>query len=217
MALSLTLRECPPSPEAFHKVRRAFVMRLHRLGMTRGHWLVEWQRRGVPHIHAAVWFGTLVPGHVIAEQWVAVAATYGAGIKGQHCATITDSVGWFKYLSKHAVRGLKHYQRSSANMPTAWKTSGRMWGHLGEWPTIEPIRFNVPHNANAAFRRLVRGWRLADARSSGEGVRIASARRMLKCNFREKSTVRGQSEWIPEFAAFEFIRNLSERGFQVEC
>ena len=55
-ALSLTIRDCPESHDQWHKIRRAFLMRLSRMGLIRCHWLTEWQRRGCPHLHAAVWF-----------------------------------------------------------------------------------------------------------------------------------------------------------------
>ena len=47
-AFTLTLRDCPESHDDWHKIRKAFTMRLQRSGMIRLHWVTEWQRRGVP-------------------------------------------------------------------------------------------------------------------------------------------------------------------------
>jgi hypothetical protein len=222
-ALSMTLKDCPPTSDDWHKVRRAFLMRLKRMGMVRGHWLTEWQRRGVPHMHAAVWFDEGLRERdpfamqTISEHWVQAAERFSAGLRGQHVASIDDSIGWFQYLSKHAVRGLKHYQRSAENMPSGWETTGRMWGHVGEWPTIDSTGFRLDFHGFAAFRRIVRGWRKADARASGDRFRIASARAMLTCHQRELSSVRGLSEWFPQELTDAAILNLATRGFPVRC
>ena len=222
-ALSLTVKECPPTAEDWKRVREAFVKRLRRMGMIRMHWLTEWQRRGCPHMHAAVWFDEGLRERdpfalrTIVEHWVEVASAFGAGRRGQHVAYIEDAIGWFQYLSKHAARGLSHYQRSSDNIPPGWTTTGRMWGHLGDWPTNEAIEFRINHKAAAALRRVIRGWRRADARASGDRRRIVSARTMLKCNQRELSAVRGISEWFPQELADLALLNLATRGFDVRC
>jgi hypothetical protein len=114
-ALSVTVKEAPATSDDWHKVRRAFLMRLIRMGMIRGHWLTEWQRRGVPHMHAAVWFDVGLRDrdffalYIICEHWLAVAEVFGAGPRGQHVSLISDSIGWFQYFLKYAVRGLKYY------------------------------------------------------------------------------------------------------------
>lgn len=222
-ALSLTLRECPPTADDWKRLREAFFFRLRRMGMVRAHWLTEWQRRGVPHMHAAVWFeeglrerdplalGT-IPGH-----WVELASAFGAGSRGQHVVQIDDSIGWFQYLSKHAVRGLGHYQRSADSIPQGWKKTGRMWGHLGEWPTIEPVRYALGMETFWAFRRLVQRWRLADARSSGDRYRLRAARRMLQSPDRSAGSVRGVGEWIGTDQTQAFLRHLAAMGHDITC
>lgn len=220
-ALSMTVRDCPPTADDWRVLRETFLKRLRRMGMVRGHWLTEWQRRGCPHMHAAIWFDAELAQrdpfamHTIKQHWVDLASVYGAGLRGQHVALIEDSIGWFQYLSKHAVRGLKHYQRSSDSMPEGWTTSGRMWGHVGEWPLVDSLRLELDHAGFAAFRRIVRGWRIADARASGDRHRIRSARLMLNCNDRNLSAVRGLSEWFPQACADLAILNVATRGYQV--
>ncbi|MBV6726576.1 helitron helicase-like domain-containing protein, partial [Nocardioides daeguensis] len=53
--VTLTLRQTP----ATHSDWMALVQRLQRAfreaGLTRWHWVVEWQRRGTPHLHLAVY------------------------------------------------------------------------------------------------------------------------------------------------------------------
>lgn len=53
--VTLTLRDTPAS----HEDWAALVARLHRAfrdaGLLRWHWVVEWQRRGTPHLHLAVY------------------------------------------------------------------------------------------------------------------------------------------------------------------
>lgn len=222
LALTLTVRDCPPSHEDWHRLRTAFFKRLARVGMVRAHWLTEWQRRGVPHLHCAVWFdlekhsGAQVMS-TISSAWLQLAFGFGAGSRGQQMKPIDDAVGWFQYLSKHAVRGLKHYQRSSENMPEGWQTTGRMWGHLGEWPLTEPVRFETDNAGFWAFRRVIRSWRRADARASGDQRRIRSARSMLACNERPLSSVRGISEWFPQALQEQVLLYLAGAGHQIRC
>lgn len=216
-AVTLTLRECPPSAAEWHRLCKAWIMRMKRVGMIRLHWVTEWQRRGVPHLHCAIWFPP--EAHKTAlSAWIAIAAQYGATSQGQHARPIDGAIGWFQYLSKHASRGVKHYQRSSANLPVAWqKKTGRMWGHWGEWPARGSVRLELQMDGFHALRRLVRAWRLADARTAGDPFRIRTARRMLRSNSREQSSVRGISEWVPEVIQDAFLANLATRGFSVTC
>ncbi len=222
-ALSMTIRDCPESADEFKRIREAFLARLRRMGMLRVHWLTEWQRRGVPHMHLAVWFdaGLRVRDpfaiSTIKDHWCDVASAFGAGPRGQHVEPISDSIGWFKYLSKHAVRGLGHYQRSSESIPPGWKKTGRMWGHLGEWPTVDPIRYTFSMQTFWAFRRMVQRWRLADARASGDLHRLRSARRMLQSSEQSAGSVRGVGEWISTDRTQQFLRHLGAMGHDITC
>jgi len=222
-ALSLTVKELPNTANDWKKVREAFFVRLRRMGMVRAHWLTEWQRRGMPHMHAAVWFDADLRDRdplavaTIRDHWLAAAAKYGPKENGQHVAQIDNAVGWFQYLSKHAVRGLGHYQRSQDNIPPGWKITGRMWGHLGEWPVVSPTRYSVTNECFWAYRRMVQRWRFADARASGDPGRVRSARRMLQSPSREASSVRGVSEWIGQDMTQQFLRHLAALGHEIRC
>lgn len=185
-AFTGTVKVCPPTHEDWKKRREAFFDRIRRAGMIRAHWVTEWQKRGIPHLHMAVWF----PEHEViawaaarsldpekaAEafrlflvlQWLEVMEPYGAKAEGQHVTPIYDVVGWNQYVSKHAARGLSHYQRNPANIPEGWRHigTGRMWGKLGDWPIIEPAEVELSMSEFHAFRRIVRGYRKADARAA---------------------------------------------------
>lgn len=224
--VTLTLRDCPPNHDDWQKLRRAFVERLRRLGLIRLHWLTEWQRRGVPHLHAAMWFDESHERHEldnrIVGNWLDLTTTpYGAGGRGQRVTPISNAVGWFQYLSKHAVRGLNHYQRSPENIPSGWHKTGRIWGHMGDWPIGAPIRYNLDEQGGYRFRRIVRAWRLADARSEREPFtrrkRITSARRMLQHTDQAVCALRGVSEWISRPQADLVVLVLAAQGIPVYC
>jgi len=177
----------------------------------------EWQRRGVPHFHMALWFDAPPHPADLLSMWCDLAEPYGAVLRGQHSAPISDAVGWFQYVSKHAARGISHYQRSPENVPSQWHgKTGRMWGYLGNWPRRDAIHFDLSDAAFYAFRRWVRSYRRADARKSRNGRRIAQARRMLSCPDPKLSAVRGVSEWIELDDQVRMLVGLAALGYEVE-
>lgn len=239
LALTLTMRDTPATSDDFKRVREAMLQRVRRAGATRFHWVVEWQRRGTPHLHMAIYLpeGTDVE-HVAALLifgWVDTAREYRAGMRAQYYDTIDGPLGWLQYLSKHASRGVRHYQRNGH--PDGWATTGRLWGHSGEWPTDEPMRFDLSPEAYHRFRRLVRAWRVADARAGLPAAerryarsprqekdlhalksarrRITYARRMLASGDRKLSSVRGVSDWLPEDVALQLVALLESDGHEV--
>jgi hypothetical protein len=234
LCFTMTVKDCPTDHLAFHRVRRAFVERLRRMGLLRLHWVIEWQRRGVPHLHGIAYFakdfGGAVPqlltgdvnyNDLLVTHWLEAASEFSPGRRGQHVASVRDVVGWLKYLAKHASRGLGHYQRNPENIPKAWRgKTGRMWGRIGEWPIREPIRLEIDGKGSHTLRRWVRSWRKADARAEPHpGTRrrrIVSARRMLRCNDRGLSAVRGISEWIPPSIYDLMLLGLADMGHSIE-
>lgn len=213
-AVTLTVRECPETAASWSATRRSFIRRLERAGCIRVHWVTEWQRRGVPHMHGAFYFpaGTnfIDAYRLILEAWLAVASEYGARAISQDVKEIEGATGWLKYLSKHASRGVRHYQRQGA--PEGWSKTGRLWGYSGSWPEVEPMQFVLARSSGHRYRRLVRAWSIADARASGDPKRIAWARRMLSCPDPKLSAVRGVSGWVPESVSLSLIAMLIDQG-----
>ena len=234
LALSLTLRDCPPSHQDWKNLREAFFLRLRRCGLYRLHWLTEWQKRGVPHLHAAAWFDVvavetwMLKHHpdlsvtafpvVLQGDWLELTAPYRSSASAQNVKPITNDLGWLQYLAKHAARGAAHYQRAFSTMPKGWQKTGRMWGHLGDFPVSEPLGLELDRPAWFQFRRIVRAWRISLARSDRKvsGRRISLARKMLQCSDRFLSEVRGVSEWIPLHLGLFFISGLASAGYSME-
>lgn len=235
-AFTVTIRDCPPTSDDWHRLIRAFIERMRRRGLLRLHWVTEWQRRGVPHLHGVAYFpdwetlpedyippkGVRIVSNmdfVIKENWTTIAREYGAGWLGQNVKRVDNIPGWFAYLSKHASRGAKHYQRSSANVPEGWRKTGRVWGHCGDWVTDEPVELGVTNECFWSLRRLVRSWRVADARADHPDVRasrIRFARGMLRCGDRKLGSVRGVSEWISMDNVLLLIDFLRSQGHEVD-
>lgn len=218
-ALTLTMRDTPPSAAALGQVIRAAMKRFERSGVIRLHWVIEWQARGTPHLHMAVYTPEALPlrGWELVNHWLAVAEPYGASWGAQDCKPIESAGGWMKYLAKHAARSAKHYQRQG--MPPGWEKTGRLWGHRGDWATAEPMKFDIDRAGWFRLRRMIRAWRLADARLEKDPAqrarRIVSARRMLSHRTPEVSQVRGTSEWVPEDVYLRFLGLLADQGHQV--
>ena len=175
---------------------------------------------------------------LIKADWLQLTAPYRSSGKGQEIKPISDEVGWLQYLSKHASRGAAHYQRAMSTIPKGWQKTGRMWGHLGDFPTREPLGLELDDAGWFRFRRIVRGWRLAQARgrkSFSKDLarrlldeqtrcrRIKSARRMLQCKVfadvevvERLSRCRGVSEWIPLALGLSIAEVLARAGHAVE-
>ena len=243
-ALTLTVRDCPPTHADWHRAVELYLLQVKRLlGTIRSHWVTEWQRRGVPHLHGAIWFpaGTserYAIVNMLVQLWIGYAAAFGVGEKGQMVKPIDGVLGWFQYVSKHAARGLKHYQRASESIPQGWTKTGRMWSKAGDWPIKEPVKLTLDNRGYHVLRRWARSWRKADARASLakvewmilEGLtaslpahavrdarrRIPSARTMLRCPDLKLSGVRGISEWIGENLLLRMVERLALDGYRVE-
>lgn len=197
-AVTLTIRDTPPSAADWQRLREAWLGWLRRRAMLRGHWVTEWQRRGAPHMHCALYFDrplTATEQAMILAHWTALCVPYGASGRSQTIKPIDGPTGWLQYLSKHAARGVKHYQR--AGRPAGWESTGRLWGKVGDWPVEIPLEVPLTSAEYHRYRRLVRSWRVANARAAQDWSRVRFARRMLRCTDPALSRVRGVSEWCP--------------------
>ena len=222
VATTLTLRDCPETAADWHRVRKALLERLRRAGMVRLHWVTEWQRRGVPHLHMAIWWPDKYDLSAAIEAWLELTGErYGAGRAGQHARPIDGAIGWFQYLAKHAVRGVKHYQRSGDNIPEGWQEkTGRVWGYSGDWPLATPRKFGLQdqHGDGGWFqlRRMVRSWRISEARAEGVPYRIRLARGAFQSPDPAISRIKGYREWMPaEDVQLRMILGLAAAGFEV--
>jgi hypothetical protein len=214
-ALTHTVRELPPSSDDWMRTREAFKKRLLREGAVRFQWLTEWQRRGVPHLHGAVFFpeASTVGSEAIVGHWLEVAAPWGAGLAAQSAQGLWGLPGWLRYQAKHSARGVRHYQR--ANVPEAWREgTGRLWGVVGRWPVREQLA-DVDVRTFHRFRRLMRRWLIAEARSRGDYGRLAWLRRMLADPDRRRCAVRAVGEFCGEDLARELLLAAAEGDLEV--
>jgi hypothetical protein len=83
------------------------------------HWVLEWQRRQVPHLHGCMFFptGHVLPADQVVNAWCCL-AQHGAMSAAQTGKPITDLTDWLKYVAKHAARGVRHYQHSGDAIPS---------------------------------------------------------------------------------------------------
>jgi hypothetical protein len=213
-ALTLTMRDTPESAEDLHRLRRAYFRRLERMGSIRLHWVIEWQERGTPHLHLAAYFPVAqspVQVGMLVAHWLRTAITHHPGPFAQDVKLINGPVGWLKYLSKHASRGVAHYQRSGH--PEGWEKTGRLWGHTGGWPVVEPITLDELNNREFyRVRRLLRGWALADARKAGDWRRVAYLRAAPGRYSEQMSRYQGAAEWVPEDVALRLVDYLEREA-----
>lgn len=241
LAFTFTVRDCPASAEDWAELRRAFLQTLFDNDCIRAHWLTEWQRRGVPHLHGVAYWPdeeTVSEGlGVMYKAWLRLAKKYGAGPQGQEIKLVKDVKGWLEYLSKHAARSVRYYQRSSDNIPEGWKSTGRMWGYRGSWEVREPMKFYIDEPGFFVYRRIAASWwrarqqRLTRAkfyndikRHNGSGIarqalrqaRIPKPPNKLKCGDPEQSRIMGTSDWIDIETSTKLLVWLGGQGYKVE-
>jgi hypothetical protein len=126
----------------------------------------------VPHLHLVVFFPkdrlptyeACYPEDALRCLWLDVADGYQPELWGQDVKPVSDLVGWFRYLAKHAARGVHHYQRSLGTIPEGWQKTGRMWGAWGEWPQFY-FKGIVSDALFYALRRFSTRYQLSSART----------------------------------------------------
>lgn len=185
---SLTVGDVPAFKE-WAQIRYSFLRWLRRTYRPRAaYWLMEFQKRGAPHLHLWVLVDATNSRHAdllsVVSQWRKRAASTGAKKRGQHIAPLDARIAWARYLAKHMARGRAHYQREQ--LPDGWKVSGRVWGRFGDWPT-DRVRLDIDDAAAFRIRRALRNY--VGKRHAAAGGRV---------NTRNASEVRGASVWMPE-------------------
>lgn len=169
VALTLTTRDVPESSAELHRRIDRWMTRQRRRGLVRLHYVIEFTKRGVPHVHAAGWYDNFEVsagawGAAAIGDWIEIASASGTHVKAQHGAEIDGVAGWLAYLAKHAARGARHYQRRRALLPAGWQKAGRLWGHSGQWPTDKADVELIPDVAAWWLLRLTRSWLISQAR-----------------------------------------------------
>lgn len=217
-SLSLTLRDIPATAADFHRLRTRLFDRLRYAGMSFCHWCVEFQKRGAPHLHMAIYFPddltislrgsgdiattkTSLAGFAVPEIWCDVASDYSPAINCQHAAKIYGIMGWLSYCDAHMCRSVKNYQRQLATLPDGWKNkTGRMWGYVGNFPTTPPTKhegesvaeFNKLSRAVVRYRKAQARGRLLSAiqKHVGDDFPIDRVRRMPCIRILSRQVVR---------------------------
>lgn len=209
----------------FHGWLKRWIQYMKRHGLRHYYWILEFQASGNPHLHVLAWLDhewEPLETYRALKSWVGILnkSDVGARIQGQIWENI-DVGGMITvdgeivpahpervlmYLAKHAARGVAHYQRQIENMPDDWQyRSGRVWGHDRGLPLREQRDYECDYATFWAYRRLVRRWRLAEARGIKDADRrraaIVQARGSLKCGRPDVSPYRGVSAWVPASVA----------------
>lgn len=95
-----------------------------------------------------------------------------------------------------------------------------MWGHDRGLPLREQMDVETDYPTFWTFRRLVRRWRLAEARAIKDRDRrrqaIVQARRSLRCGRRDVSPYRGVSAWLPASVASQLLDAAARGGEREE-
>lgn len=209
----------------FHGWLKSWLRYMKRHGLTHYYWILEFQASGNPHLHVLVWLDhepEPLETFKALRSWVGILNKSGVGARLQGQIWEPIDVGAeitvdgetvpahpervLMYLAKHAARGVAHYQRQIENMPDDWQyRSGRVWGHDRGLPLCAQEDVETDYPTFHRFRRLVRRWRLAEARSIKDADRrraaIVQARGSLKCGRPDVSPYRGVSAWIPSDVA----------------
>lgn len=207
-AVTLTMGGRPETSDDWHRVRKALMKRLERAGVTRQQWVTEWTAAGRPHLHMAV-YG---PGRVnvdILVSWLQLCDLEGwdATAAAQHIVPITGVTGWLEYVSKHAARGVAHYQRMGA--PDGWTKTGRLWGAWGDWPIEVPVELSLGTRGFYRYRRLVTEWQRQRMRRAGAPA--SSWRRVgWRMGDKNKGRYMGVSGWIPDAVSINLALLASE-------
>lgn len=217
------------SAAMFHGWLKRWLQYMKRHGMRHYYWILEFQATGNPHLHLLVWLNhdwDALEQYKALRSWVNMLNKAGVGARLQGQIWENIDVGGeitvdgepvpahpervLMYLAKHAARGVAHYQRQIENMPEDWQyRSGRVWGHDRGLPLRAQQDYECDYATFHCFRRLVRRWRLAEARSIKDYDRrraaISQARRCLKCGRPDVSPYRGVSAWVPASVASQLL------------
>lgn len=244
-----TVLECP-TPHLWQKWVTSYLMNCRkRWPLTRYHLVTEWQKRGMPHLHMAVWFhgldrschgsrkaglagsgpnGSIIEGIDIPLEtdliklWLKIAAAGKPARVSQDVKPITtdDAGHWLQYLAKHAVRGVSNYQRSSENIPAAWKgATGRVWRKGGDWPVENRVEVHgLSKSEEYQYRRIFCRYLASLPRSMrikrSERPRVARYwKNWRKCTDVSRSHLRAPSSFIDIETQVKIIKLVNPAAY----
>jgi hypothetical protein len=217
---TLTVRDLPASSKEWARMVDVWLKWIRAHGCIRHHWVVEFQRRGVPHLHVVAYWPT---AHVqsdlgwhdplfgAVDHWLALTAHLGSSPLSQQVRQCDRRVELLRYMAKHSARTADHYQRQAQALPKGWQSVGRLWGKGGTWPTRSEV-WETNDVGWFVFRRRVRWWlkreaarKLALVPPHDDAGRVAArraivhARTCLRCtDGKAHSRVKPLGLWIPE-------------------
>lgn len=258
-SFTFTIRDLPPSPKDWAKLVKRFLDRLtidavsvktpfknERIHMraTRIHYVTEFQKRQVPHLHGTVYF----PDYNVCDGvyidhlrscWSMYARQYTISHLAQDVGCMRNVHGWFAYTAKHAARGANHYQRCFESLPPAWQgQTGRMWGKSGDWPVQDAKRYWIDPEARKELRcRIASRLRERAEQQFFAASRLPSLT-VKQRQFRERATQRwaraiekylrfgvdvpganirsyGFREWILESEVLAIVEAMQREGWYI--
>lgn len=162
LAFTLTQADCPESSYDYHEAIRTLTRRVRSAYRDLSyHWVIEWQRRRVPHLHVVMTLDTGLADYVVLS-WLDITRKWRSARAAQCVRLVSRPEGWAQYLSKHAARTVAHYQRSNTGIPDSWNNrTGRLWARSKNWVTVVPQQYFMSlANGHIAIRRL-RRWQSA--------------------------------------------------------
>lgn len=209
-AVTLTMGGTPDTSAEWLRARKSLVRFLQAHGVTLGQWLTEWTAKGRPHLHMCVFGSASTPPHLdrlLGLKWLEICDSEGwpAVWGAQHIVKVHEMTGWLKYVGKHASRGVQHYQRLGA--PVGWEKTGRLWGHWGDWPVIEPILQELTHPEFLRYRAGFVDWQAKRMAAEGVPSEIVESYVAGKTPL-TGAPVRGVSGWMPDDVALDLLTEI---------
>jgi hypothetical protein len=157
VSMTLTYHLDDPGPDRFALDRYNFIKRLsRRQGYERWIWKVEFQRRGMVHMHLCVWVPSNTARYLADlrrwtwNNWEAVTGGHnGVDVRWSKAADFA------RYLAADWSADAKGYQY---RVPDSWDKVGRWWGITGiygAWATRRLTRaeFFTVHRVMRRYRR----------------------------------------------------------------
>lgn len=220
-AVTLTVLRCD-TPQEWASWRKNFIDSLRRMGLIRFHIVTEWQKRGVPHLHCAVWLRTgraaeMWDRQSIIRHWLRVAADGEPSDFAQDIKPMSSCGHWLRYLAKHGVRGVSNYQRHFSNVPKSWQgETGRVWLKGGDWPLmpffkVEGLTQPQKHQMRRLFcRYLASNPAHLNIRYEHRIGTRKHWQRFLKCTDKKIARFKSPTSFIPLEIAVKLVLSVND-------